>query len=301
MNTNNRSSRYPGTSGDMPNEDFEMEQIPQFFNANSDHPFRPHTHNFYQIVWFIKGTGQHYVDFHAYPVEGNMLFFVSPGQIHWFDEHSRFEGIIIHFDESFLSDEWQDENVFLKYNIFNAFDAKPCFKVCDAYVKPLGHIIEDIREELVHRHDFAHADYLKHLVKLFLIQIQRMGRRDGNVELQPNNSIHCNFVKFRQLIENHYRQMHTTKEYARCMNVTSKTLYNNVMEVEHITPLQMIDGRIILEAKRMLQHTSLKVKEIAFQLGFDDPSYFVKFFKRQAGCLPVEFRDRDTDEIVSKP
>lgn len=298
MNIDQIPSNDRMTSPNKPDDEFEVEQMPRFFDTDGDHSFHPHIHNYYQIVWFIKGTGKHYVDFYEYPVEENMLFFVSPGQIHWFDQGSRFEGIIIHFNESFLSSEWADENLFIKYNIFNAFDAKPCFRVCDACAVSLQNIIKDVREELAHREDFAHRDYLKHLVQLFLIQIQRMGKRDGNMQLQSSNNIHCTFVKFRQMIENHYRHLHTTKEYARLMNVTSKTLYNNVMEVAHITPLQMIDNRIILEAKRKLRHSSLKVKEIAFQLGYDDPSYFVKFFKRQTGCLPIEFRNRDTCEIV---
>jgi AraC-like DNA-binding protein len=282
------------------NDEFEMENIPQFFNENGDHPFHPHIHNYYQIVWFIKGNGKHFVDFQEYPVEDNMLFFVSPGQIHWFDRGSHFDGIIIQFDERFLSDEDQNDSVFLKYNIFNAFDAKPCFKVSDACALSLSNIVRGIRDENEHQKDFAHLEYLNHLVKLFLIQVQRMGKRESNVQLMPNNNIHRTFIKFRQLMENHYRQLHTAKEYARNMNITTKTLYNNVMEVAHITPLQMIDNRITLEAKRMLRHTSMKIKEIAYHLGFEDPSYFVKFFKKQTGCLPLEFRDRDTDEVVNK-
>ena len=285
----NHSPRHPVTFGTDQDDDFELEKMPQFFDENGDHPFHPHIHHCYQIVWFIQGTGKHYVDFQEYPVEDNMLFFVSPGQIHWFDKTSRFDGVIIQFDESYLSDERQNDNVFLKYNIFNAFDDKPCFKVSDACARSLSSIIEEIRDELTHKNDFAHAEYLNHLIKLFLIHIQRMGERESTIQLQPNNSTHRTFVKFRQMLEQHYRQLHTAKEYALYMNITTRTLYNNVMEVAHTTPLQMIDDRIILESKRMLKHTSLRVKEIAYQLGFDDPSYFVKFFKKQAGCLPWNF------------
>lgn len=60
----------------------------------------------------------------------------------------------------------------------------------------------------------------------------------------------------------------------------------------HSTPLQIINDRIVLEAKRQLQHTSLNIKEIGYNLGFEDSSYFVKFFKRLAGSMPSEFRKR---------
>lgn len=85
--------------------------------------------------------------------------------------------------------------------------------------------------------------------------------------------------------------MHTVKEYANLLNVSAKTLTNCVYESSHSTPLSLINERIVLEAKRQLLHSSLKVKEIAFRLGFEDPSYFVKFFKRHVGCLPAEFRE----------
>lgn len=300
MNKEYQPTHYYIKSGASSTADFELEKIPQFFDEKGDHPFHPHIHHLYQIVWFIRGIGKHYVDFHEYPVEDNMLFFVSPGQVHWFDKNAHFDGIIINFDESFLSDEDLNDNIFLKYNIFNAFDANPCFKVCSECAQSLSSIIKEIQEELAHTNDFAHSEYLNHLIKLFLIQIQRMGKRENNIQLQPSNNIHCTFVKFRQMIENHYRHIHTTKEYALLMNISTKTLYNNVMEVAHITPLQMIDNRIILESKRMLKYTGLRVTEIAYQLGFNDPSYFVKFFKKQTGCLPLEFRGRDTRDMVSR-
>lgn len=281
-------------------DDLEMEQMPRFFNEHGEHPFLPHIHNFYQIVWFRKGIGKHFVDFNEYPVKDNTLFFVSPGQIHWFEEGAKFEGVIIHFRESFLSDEVLNENVFLKYNVFNAFDATPSLQVCNTCAQTLECIVAEIAEELMHHDDFAHEEYLKHLVKLFLIQVQRLGKRDNTEPLQMSNNVHQIFVKFRQLLENHYRNIHTAKEYAKYMNVSSKSLYNYVMEVAHITPLQLIDNRIILEAKRLLQHSCMKVKEIAYFLGYDDPSYFVKFFKKQTGLLPTEFRDRDTRDIIGK-
>ena len=213
MSMDNHSPRHQSHSGTDQNDDFELEKIPQFFDENGDHPFHPHIHHCYQIVWFIQGTGKHYVDFHEYPVEGQHVVFVSPGQIHWFDKTSRFDGVIIQFDESYLSDESQNDNVFLKYNIFNAFDDKPCFKVSDACARSLSSIIEDIREELTHKNDFAHAEYLNHLIKLFLIHIQRMGGAKAPFSCSRTTA-HPHFVKFRQMIEQHYRQLHTAKEYA---------------------------------------------------------------------------------------
>lgn len=276
-----------GTSGVQ----FELLRMPEFFVANGDHPFEAHLHSFYQILWFKRGTGVHHVDFKEYPVCDHTLFFISPGQIHFFDKQTLQEGIVLHFNESFLSDEGTSENVFLKYNVFNAFDAVPYYHISDEDVERLEHIVGNMESETANTELFAHKDYLKYLVKLFLIEVQRVGRRGTGIPLCVNNSSNRTFIRFRQMLEHHYKRIHTVKEYASHLNVSVKTLTNSVYESSHTTPLKIINDRIVLEAKRQLFYSDLKVKEIAFQLGFEDPSYFVKFFKRQTGFLPAEFRD----------
>lgn len=271
--------------------EFTMMEMPTFFYENGDKPRQPHIHGFYQIIWFVQGKGRHYVDFKEYPVVPNTIFFISPGQIHHFDGLSDYEGVIIHFNESFLSDESDSENVFLKYNVFNAFDTVPYYLVAPTDIPNLEYITKEMRNETERVGLFAHKDCLKYMVKLFLINIQRNGQRGAGIPLCINNSANRTFVRFRQMLEHHYRTMHTVKEYASRLNVSSKTLTNNVHESSHSTPLAIINERIILEAKRQLLHSSRKVKEIAFYLGFEDPSYFVKFFKRHTGHSPAEFRE----------
>lgn len=277
-----------GHADDLP---FVVLEMSSFFQENGEKPFLPHIHGFYQIIWFKKGEGIHYVDFKEYPVAQDTLFFISPGQIHCFDRQTGGDGCIIHFNESFLSDEGSSENVFLKYNVFNAFDTVPYYKVVSTDTTRFDFLLRSMKKELESAGLFAHKDCLKYLLRLFLIGIQRTGQRGTGIPLCINNSANRTFVRFRQALEHHYRTMHTVKEYAAHLNVSTKTLTNCVYESSHSTPLALINDRIILEAKRQLLHSSLKVKEIAFQLGFEDPSYFVKFFKRNTGCLPAEFRE----------
>lgn len=125
MIRDNIFTKYDLEKGTPDEIQFEIMEMPQFFHENGEAPKQAHIHGFYQIIWFQHGTGIHYVDFKEYPITDNTLFFISPGQIHYFDESDNQKGIIIHFNESFLSDEGSSENVFLKYNVFNAFDAVP--------------------------------------------------------------------------------------------------------------------------------------------------------------------------------
>lgn len=271
---------------------FEMTELSRLFAENGSHPYEAHIHSFYQIIWFRKGTGMHYVDFKEYPVADNTMFFISPGQIHYFETGRQVEGVVIHFNESFLSDEGSSENVFLKYNVFNAFDASPYYLIRRENAGKLALLVNEMEEETRNEGLFAHSDLLKYLIKMLLIYVQRTGERGHGLPLCINNAANRTFVRFRQSLEHHYRSMHTVKEYAAHLNVSTKTLTNCVYESSHSTPLALINDRIVLEAKRQLLHSSLKVKEIAFQLGFEDPSYFIKFFKRYVGCLPAEFREQ---------
>lgn len=271
---------------------FEMTELSRLFAENGSHPYEAHIHSFYQIIWFRKGTGVHYVDFKEYPVADNTMFFISPGQIHYFETGRQVEGVVIHFNESFLSDEGSSENVFLKYNVFNAFDASPYYLIRWENAGKLALLVNEMEEETRNEGLFAHSDLLKYLIKMLLIYVQRTGERGHGLPLCINNAANRTFVRFRQSLEHHYRSMHTVKEYAAHLNVSTKTLTNCVYESSHSTPLTLINDRIVLEAKRQLLHSSLKVKEIAFQLGFEDPSYFIKFFKRYVGCLPAEFREQ---------
>ena len=105
--------------------------------------------------------------------------------------------------------------------------------------------------------------------------------------LKPSHQL---FVQFRRMVDQEFTRLHTVQEYADGLNVAVRTLNKCVNECSQKSPLAFINDRIILESKRMVRYTSLMIKEIAYKLGYDDPSYFVKFFKRQTGYLPSDFR-----------
>ncbi len=272
--------------------ELELQYMPSFFDNRGSDPLQPHAHKFYQIIWFKRGHGLHYVDFTAYPVSDNTLFFIAPNQIHTFDGANDYEGVIIQFNADFLSDEQSSESIFLKYNVFNAYDALPYYKVSNDEAERLDALVRDMQRELSLVGAFAHSDYMQSLVRLFLIRMQRSGERKDHSTLYVTSNAHCTFVRFRQLIEQHFRMKHTVGEYANMLHISTRTLTNYVSQCCCQSPLQMINERIVLEAKRMLQHSPMSIKEIAHTLGFNDPSYFVKLFKRLAGEMPSTFRNK---------
>ncbi len=274
--------------------ELELLFMPKFF-IDSPGALHPHIHEFYQIIWFRRGHGVHTVDFVDYPVADNTIFFIAPGQVHSFDGVRDYEGVIIHFNASFMADEESSESVFLKYDVFNAYDSSPYYNVTNDEAERLMLLVNEMNREYTLTGAFAHKDYMQYLVRLFLIRVQRRGERKEQTKLYVSCQASRALVNFRKLLEKNYRQKHTVKDYAYLMGMTPRLLTKYIMQRAHRSPLQLINERIVLEAKRQLRHSSLSIKEIAYQLGFEDPSYFVKYFKRLTGIMPKEFRYQSVD------
>lgn len=95
---------------------------------------------------------------------------------------------------------------------------------------------------------------------------------------------------FNDLVNLHYKELKTTSKYAEKLNINPSYLNTLVKEILDITAGQVIKNRIILEAERLLLHTSLSIIEISYELGFNDNSHFGKYFKSVRGVSPNNFR-----------
>lgn len=272
---------------------FHIDYIPEFFDHDTMDNSLSHVHTFYEIIWFREAGGVHTIDFQDYEVKKNTIFFLSPGQVHHFDGTTRHKGILLKFCNDFLKEEKADEDLFIKYNMFNAFDSEPFCVIDEEIVPTLENLIHLMEDEQKKESEFAHLDMLRSIVKMFLINISRHSmRRDAN-SLNETKPSHRLFVRFRRSLEQEYRRLHTVKEYADLLNVSTKTLSNCVTECSGKSALNFINDRVVLEAKRLMRFSNMMIKETAYYLGFEDPSYFVKFFKRCTGFLPSDFRENE--------
>ncbi|UKJ09205.1 helix-turn-helix domain-containing protein [Solitalea lacus] len=135
------------------------------------------------------------------------------------------------------------------------------------------------------------------LLKRLIIFITRLARS----KYIPDPKLHDErldvFRKFNLLVEAHFRTQHSVNYYAQLLNKSPKTLSNLFALYNQKTPIQVIQSRIIIEAKRLLYYTNKSTKQITYELGFEDAAYFCNFFKRHTSLSPLEFRNGK--EIVS--
>lgn len=293
MDTNNIKHIYKTVCESPSGDGFNIDYMPDFLYKGEVDDGTPHVHTFYEIIWFQDGCGTHTVDFQEYPVKPGTLFFLTPGQVHNFDGSSDYKGLTIKLCTNFMQSKGDDSDLFVKYNMFHTFDTAPYYTIDETTSQQLAQIVVEMEKELKSAQEFGHIDVLRSLLKLFLINVHRHGRQENALQLDGLKPSHRLFVMFRRMLEKEFIHMHTVQEYADALNVAVRTLNKCVNECSGRSPLAFINERIMLEAKRLVRYSGLMIKEIAFELGYDDPSYFVKFFKRQTGYLPSDFRELD--------
>jgi len=272
---------------------FAIHDLHDYLHKHQANAAKPHIHSFYQIIWFKSGEGKHFVDFKEYDVFENAIFFIAKNQVHYFDCNTNYEGILIHFNERFLVQKDNEVDFFLKCALFNNPYQQP--SCCIGYgIEPiLDEYIQQIKRELKNEADFGQTELLRNYLKAFLIQVQRkkneFAKTDGKASFLVDEK-KVQLIRFVNLVDENYKKGLTVAEYAKLMLISPRTLSDLTSQILNKTPSLMIQERIILEAQRLLLHSDLNVNQIGYRLGFDDPSYFVKYFKKHTSISPTDFR-----------
>ncbi len=265
---------------------FDIFDLAEYQNLNAEHSVKPHSHSFYQIIWFKNNEGTHSIDFESYDIKKNRIFFVAKNQVHFFEKRSDYRGYLIHFNESFLLHNDTDINFFLTYSIFNN-KQEPYFQITETLEHKLKSYLSQIKDEVSFTNQFGNSSILSNLLKSMLLVIEREMRKNFSFNKKPDNNT---YLKFRDLLESNFYKNWSVSDYASELSISTKTL-NAIVKSETLETVgQAISDRIILEAKRKLMHSNLFINEIAFDLGFNDPYYFTKFFKKHVNFSPAEFR-----------
>ena len=139
------------------------------------------------------------------------------------------------------------------------------------------------------KHLFGYEDLIRFSLKSFLIILERI-HQGGKRYIKFSSRNELLFAKYKNLVEENYAKNLTINKYAAILNISSKTLTNITKEIVGKPASKIIAERIVLEAQRLLRFTSLQISEIAFKVGFEDASYFVKYFKRHIGVSPSHYR-----------
>ena len=202
---------------------FEIYDLADYLKTNSDYSSKPHTHSFYQIIWFKSNKGTHHIDFEHFDVSENRIFFIAKNQVHYFEKRSDYLGSLIHFNESFLLSNETDIDFFLNYSIFNN-KSEPYFQITKELQPKIASYFSQIKEETVHIAEFGNSIILSNLLKALLLVIEREKRKISETNNKSDNS---KYLKFRDLLENNFHKNWSVSKYANALSISTKTLNNS--------------------------------------------------------------------------
>lgn len=275
-----------------PNNDLQIEvvSLQTLTNTKKELLVNPHRTNFYHIFLFENCQPTHFVDFEPVKIEPYTLLFINEDRVHQFDQLLNYDGKLIIFTNDFFSTTETDTKFLRSSVLFYNLADQPTIKLNVTDFKKYTNICENITEELNLPADNSKHILLKNLLHNFLLLAEREKRKQGFTELKKGADLDYNLL-FRDLLEINYNKLKSVNDYAKIICISEKRLGQATSKILGKSPKEIINDRILLEAKRLLVHTNLSIKEIGQDLGFDDPAYFVRYFKKNTEKTPVEFRE----------
>ena len=232
------------------------------------------------------------VDFSNYHTEGPALFFISPNQVLHIEEICTATGHFIYYNRDFYCIQIHDGEVACDGLLFNNINNMPMTAVPIEEVSFIDHLFMQMEHEFGLK-DPSQEEMLRTYLKQLLIKSTRLWKQqhlDGVLTDSSNDP--DSFRQFTRLVEEHYKEKHTVADYADLLLIAPKTLTHRFKRMNLPQPNEVIKNRIMLEAKRLLVHTAMSAKEIAYELGYDDPAYFSRLFVIKTGESPSGFRTK---------
>lgn len=248
--------------------------------------------DYFKIYWIENGTGTYQIDFQEFTIEGTGIFCLSPGQVFTIKNEKVKSAYQIAFDKDFYCVETHGKEIACNGLLFNNVHRATAISVKEAEKALFQNIINQMITELKSKGS-AHRDMLETYLRMFLIQTLRLVEHQRPAPLENTSKPNNLAQEFIALVEKHFRTAHSVSSYAEKLFVAPKSLAKRLQALDYPSPSQIIKDRLVLEAKRQLKFSNKTVREIAFELGFEDPAYFSRLFSKNVGLSPANYRQQE--------
>jgi AraC family transcriptional regulator, transcriptional activator of pobA len=249
---------------------------------------KPAFKNSHAIVWLKRGHGKYSVDFRQYTFNPNSIILISKDQNTAFEFSGKNDQyIVITFTHTMVSKSAPEIQQLVSFCIREHFEGKQILTVApedEKYLKGLTHQLLTIAS---HGESKFKSSSMFHFLQLILVYCYKLRTEQHRGTADTYTAVVGNFTT---LLEKSFRNTHKVNYYTDNLNLTYNSLARYTTSYCSKTPKEIIVERVILEIKRLLSGTTLPVKEIAFQLGFDEPTNLIKYFRKYTGSTPAGFR-----------
>ncbi len=263
-----------------------IERIAQFKNEFEVDPEKPHQLSFYNLMFFTEGKTRHLVDFNWYPVEKNSLIYLTKDQITAFQFSKTVKGICLVFTQEFLVKSFPHLPDDFVFRLFNPELFSPILQIPEE--SEFEFYLDLLLKEYDNVNSFNQNKIVESLFSILLSKTEEIN--DSSTVLSKEKAINTTFQKFIELLQNNFSKSRNALFYSNELAISYKHLNEICKELTNKTVKKIIFDYVLLQAKRSLINSEIKSTELAYKLGFDDPTNFTKFFKKGTGITPKAFK-----------
>lgn len=265
---------------------FELLKLEKLFQSSLQDNHNPtivHRLDFFAILVLEEGNLEHTIDFEKINLKQGDCVIISKGRTHSFAPNPRCKGSVIVFTEEFLHHHLTTQAISKIQSLYNYFVFQSQFyqpNLNQEFTQAVSKEFNGVPYE-------GKADIIGALLTIFLLRMEKNLTKHQN---EQGSKLYLHFLTFKNLLENNYPQTRDAKKYAEHLGISYKHLNEICKAFLNKTAKAFIDEYVLLESKRFLASTNLSSKEIAYKCGFDEPTNFQKFFKKNSSLTPIEFR-----------
>jgi len=238
------------------------------------------------LLWFQSDDNQFTIDNVRQTFNTNDLLCLT--EFHKIDIEQISKAKLLRWNKPFYCVVNHDSEVSCKGILFYGAVSLPIIHPSSNDLETFTTVWKMLEQEMV-SNDNLQEEMLQMMLKRILILCTRMYKEQSDYQKVENKTVDI-LREYHYLVEQHFKQKHTVAEYAEMLHKSPKTLSNLFKKLGSKSPLQYIKDRKLLEAKRLLSHTSSTVSEIGYEIGFADIQSFSRFFKKEVGLSPLDFR-----------
>jgi AraC family transcriptional activator of pobA len=280
------------------NDDTNLIHIESIAARSQHHAWEIHSHihrGLLQAVFIISGSGVVRLDDRVMPLAPPQAIVIPPNTIHAFKMKPGTHGYVLTMSESMLLDTTSRRGRTLFDNLFlepGAID----FSADNTAAKTLEDLLVHLQAEF-QASKRGHSSLTEWLAKSVLLLIER---QQTSLQLDNRNTGGRAklFIEFRALVEQHYLEHWSVASYAAALNVTPSKLNRVSKVLTSRSAFELTQERLLQEAKRRLVYIDGPIQALAYDLGFEDPTYFNRFFKKRTGMTPTRFRREQQEKPV---
>ena len=239
----------------------------------------------YVLVWCSSGSVTMVVDENEFVLKANTVITITSGQIHYIKKNKAAKGLVLEFTYDFFCKDDKDIELIFHNSLFCHFAMNEVIPLGKSQLvgMELKQIVQELKDE-----PYQYLISVHSRIELILVEINRAKIKQGSEIWRPD----APFLKFLETTRANFKKNLTVRQLASALHTTESKL--NELSKLHTgrTAQSVIHGLLASEAKRLFMYEKLSVKEVAYELGFNDPFYFSNFFKKQTKQSPKTYKEK---------